>query len=629
MAFQLKYPKNRELVGGDLAQSLVQLGAKVAFGIHGRFTHPPQHWPPENKLTEIQVGILIASSAAVEAEIKLVDVRHETVAVQAAEGWAKVKGNNTPGLCFITANSGFCNGLPGLSTAFSDRSPVFCITSSPPLRDAETNTLQGFHDRVVLSKPVTKFAHRVTNVSEIPRIVSLAWRATTVGAPGPVLVDFPIDVLFTPVQMDNVAWGSVTALPVSFPAPDARAIDEAIGLWKEAKRPVIIVSTGAARAGNEVTRLAETTNTPVFHSPSTTIQYSHPVFAGAATQLPFLLAQGQAPDFVLLLGARTGFLIGGRSGTIVPNENAAKVVQVDLDGSEIGRSRKIDVGIVSDVGLAAHALTVAASKFPFKSLNEWLDKAMSLKRTSVTLIDNESEPVSLPENSIVCIDGGEASGWALQCLNEARAGLSMVTTGYLGFLGNGFGYSLGAAVAAPDKLVINLHGDGSVGFHIGELDTYAKFGLSILTVIINNSVWGMSQAGQDMVYGEKTPQRPCIAMNPAIKYDIVAQGFGCESAVVDVIKEDSGSNGQKTLETLKETVRSPALLNLKVSDLPYHSSTKAMIGLSNDPNTIFVPYYDNLPRPYYKKSTMETSGSASEAPIVKEDTFVEGHGTFL
>ncbi|GKT91864.1 benzaldehyde lyase [Colletotrichum tofieldiae] len=175
----------------------------------------------------------------------------------------------------------------------------------------------------------------------------------------------------------------------------------------------------------------------------------------------------------------------------------------------------IQVGIVSDVGLAAHALAVAASKSPFQSSNEWLGKAMSLKRTSAKLMGNESEPVvlktngrihpyhgvktlfqSLPENSIVCIDGGEASGWALQCLDEARAGLSMVTTGYLGFLGNGFGYSLGAAVAAPDKLVINLHGDGSVGFHIGELDTYAKFSLNILTVVINNSVWGMSQAGK-------------------------------------------------------------------------------------------------------------------------------------
>ncbi|TID06495.1 Benzaldehyde lyase [Colletotrichum higginsianum] len=615
MAFHLKHPENRELVGGDLlAQSLARLGATVAFGIHGGHLD----------------SFLMA---AVEANIKLVDVRHETVAVQAAEGWAKVRGNDAPGVCFITANSGFCNGLPGLGTAFADRSPVFCVTSSPPLRDAETNALQGFHDQVVLARPVTKFAHRVTSADEIPRVVSLAWRATTAGAPGPVLVDFPIDVLFTPVRAGSIAWGSVTAPPVSYPAPDPGAVDETVRLWREAKRPVIIVSTGAARAADEVAGLAEATGTPVFHSPkfSTTMRRSHPLFAGAATQLPLLLAQGQAPDFVLLLGARTGFLLGGRSGAVVPNEDSAKVVQVDLDGSEIGRSRRIDVGIVSDVGLAASALTAAASKFPFEASSDWLKEAVGLKKVGAKLMGDEDEPVvfesngrlhpyhgvrtlfeSLPESSIVCIDGGEASGWALQCLNDARAGLSMVTTGYLGFLGNGFGYSLGAAVAAPDKLVVNLHGDGSAGFHIGELDTYAKFGLNILTVIINNSVWGMSQAGQDMIYGAQTPQRPCIAMNPAVKYEVVAEGFGCASAVVDVVEGGSDSNGQKTLETLKETVRDltsrrrPALLNLKVSDLPYHSSTKAMVGANNDPNTIVVPYYDNLPRPYYKTPRTET-----------------------
>lgn len=158
-------------------------------------------------------------------------------------------------------------------------------------------------------------------------------------------MDFPIDVLFTPVEVDSVAWGSITAPPVSLPAPDAGAVEQAMRLWGEAERPVILVSTGAARAADEVEKLAEATNTPIFHSPkfSTTIKRSHPLFGGVATRLPILRTQGPAPDFVLLLGARTGFLIGGRSGAIVPNESEAKVVQVDLDGSEIGRSRKIDV----------------------------------------------------------------------------------------------------------------------------------------------------------------------------------------------------------------------------------------------------------------------------------------------
>ena len=147
---------------------------------------------------------------------------------------------------------------------------MFCVTSSPPLRDAETNALQGFHDQVVLSKPVTKFAHRskyrsiikgsshhhvsdaliVTNVGEIPRITSLAWRTASSGTPGPVLVDFPIDVLFTPVENESIAWGNVTGPLVTLPGPDPAAIGQIATLLERAERPVIIVGTGARGVSN-------------------------------------------------------------------------------------------------------------------------------------------------------------------------------------------------------------------------------------------------------------------------------------------------------------------------------------------------------------------------------------------
>lgn len=139
----------------------------------------------------------------------------------------------------------FCNGLPGLATAFADRSPILCVTSSPPLRDAETNALQGFHDQVVLAKPITKFAHRITTCLEIPRIVSLAWRTASSGAPGPVLLDFPIDVLFTPVEVERVSWGNIMAPPVRPPGPDAKAIKRMAEMLGGAKRPVAIIGTGA------------------------------------------------------------------------------------------------------------------------------------------------------------------------------------------------------------------------------------------------------------------------------------------------------------------------------------------------------------------------------------------------
>ncbi|KAH7071016.1 acetolactate synthase I/II/III large subunit [Paraphoma chrysanthemicola] len=630
----LKQPKGREFLGGDLlAQCLHQLGVNVIFGLHG------------GHLDAFLMG-------CTDMGIDLVDTRHETVAVQAAEGYAKVSGKT--GCCFVTANSGFCNGLPGLATAFADRSPIVCITSSPPLRDAETNALQGFHDQVVLAKPITKFAHRLTTVLEIPRIVSLAWRTASSGAPGPVLLDFPIDVLFTPVEIERVAWGNITAPAVSLPGPDAGAIKNLASLLKGAERPVVIVGTGARNATDEISTLATSLSLPIFHSPkhSGGITYDHPLSAGSAMTLALLPATSQPqPDLLILIGARTGFLLGGRSGAIVPTSNC-KIVQIDIDGSETGRSEHVDLAIVSDAKLAVAALNteLSASSEKFKVQEQWIRTALGLK--SWRAPHNESEPKIdaenghlhpyhavkklfqvLPRGSIICIDGGEAGGWCLQNLPESSASLSMITTGYLGFLGNGWGYSLGAAIADPTRLVVNMQGDGSAGFHLAELDTYKKFNLRVLTVIVNNSVWGMSLAGQDMIYGDVTAARPAAKLRTETRYDIIAQGFGMTGLLIDATNTlpqsplaerrkswaELGPKGEdksvKVLEGLSMAVEEivasggPGLIDLRVSPKPYQDSTKAMVGATKDPNVIVVPYYDNIPRPYYKGGENGVNGN--------------------
>lgn len=247
MALELKQPAHRELSGGDLlAQCLRQLGVEVAFGVHG------------GHLDAFLVG-------CAENNIRLVDTRHEEVAIQAAQGYAKV--SHKAGVAFVTANSGYGNSLPGIATAFADRSPVVVVTSSPPLRDAEINCLQGSLDQVVVATPMTKFAHRIVQAEEIPRLVAHAHRVACTGAPGkflflfsmsfsprfplttafktgPVLLDVPIDVLFRPVQQDQISWGSITA-PLPYPPrPHSDAIAEAIQYWKSAKQPAIIIGTG-------------------------------------------------------------------------------------------------------------------------------------------------------------------------------------------------------------------------------------------------------------------------------------------------------------------------------------------------------------------------------------------------
>ncbi|ORY10366.1 acetolactate synthase I/II/III large subunit [Clohesyomyces aquaticus] len=634
-AHPLQNTKGRELLGGDLlAQSLHLLGVRVAFGLHG------------GHLDAFLMG-------CVDIGVELIDTRHETVAVQAAEGYAKVSGKT--GCCFVTANSGFCNGLPGLATAFADRSPLLCITSSPPLRDAETNALQGFHDQVVLAKPITKFCHRITGVGEIPRLVNLAWRTASAGPPGPTLLDFPIDVLFSPVTKEDIAWGGIMGPPLAKPGPDFEAVRDVVGLIKKSVRPVIIVGTGARGAVNEITKLAERTGIPIFHSPkfSTTVPYSHPFHAGSATSLALLAATKKPqPDLVLMLGSRTGFLLGGRGGAVIPRSHC-KIIQVDVDGSEIGRSEHVALGVVSDVSLFISALIKEVEDGDnFRAPEEWIHTALSLKAYRAS--HNEEEPVldpnnghlhpyhavkrlfqCIPDDSIICIDGGEAGGWALQNLPESRAHLSMVCTGYLGFLGNGWGYALGASVADRSRLVVNMQGDGSAGFHIAELDTYAKFGLRILTVVVNNSVWGMSCAGQEMIYGNFTSARPAAKLRPETRYDIIAGGFGVANAIVDATETlppspsdtrrksfmelgfDDEEKNKKILDAIGAAVdevvnaNGPGLIDLRVSPYPFQDTTKAMVGATKDPDVIVVPYYDNLPRPYFKsKFEGEANGTA-------------------
>ncbi|KAJ5591315.1 hypothetical protein N7450_005287 [Penicillium hetheringtonii] len=402
--FSLHQPRGREFTGGDLlAQSLKHLGVEVAFGLHG--------------------GHLDAFLMGCEAVgIRLVDTRHETVAVQAAEGYARM--SNKPAVCFVTANSGFSNGLPGLATAYGDRSPILCITSSPPTRDTENNSLQGSIDQVVAARPVTKFAHRVIAPEECPRLVSHALRVAYSGAP--------------------------------------EAVEAAANFLANAKRPVIITGTGSRSplARGDLFKLAESFNIPVFntskfatYNPKSNMLANGT--AGSLAKLPF--AQLARPDLVVLLGARTGMFLGGRSSAIIPED--CRLVHVDCDGSDIGRTLPVDLGIVSDAGTFTSALWKRLEgNFQGQIDVPWVQAVLNLASSESPFEKEPEETTSgslhpyhavknlvsaIKPGSIIVLDGGEASAWVGDIAWKCQPSLVITATGYLGFLGNGFGYSSG------------------------------------------------------------------------------------------------------------------------------------------------------------------------------------------
>lgn len=519
--------------------------------------------------------------------------------------------------------------------------------------------------------------------------------------------------------------------PAVSPYPDPSALDALLELWKAAARPVIITGTGAARVTDRndlqsnpnlnsdiessdstpqtkslLAQLAETTHTPVFYSQkySHALPFKHPLrggYAGRLGLLPYI--QKQQPDFVLLLGARTGFLLGGRSGAIIPNSGCT-LVQVDIDATEIGRSAAVDLGIVADANKFVVAFVEQLQRLqpqrdgvlgteqqqqqkdgveqekeqdhhpnPIPHHDAWLQDITDLKAVPSPYAaeppkrpDDRLHPYhamktimqSLPSESIVVVDGGEAGVWAAELLELARPATAMVATGYLGFLGNGWGYSLGAAVAVEKeevvvvqrergdygqnqhgqggngqgssnspsggqpRLVVNIQGDGSAGFHIQELDTFARHGLNVLTVVFNNSYWGMSVAGQDLLYdNEAVAPHVATRLSDNCRYDLVARGFGCRGVLVDggledlakAVRELTTTPPPTTTTTTPTTTTAaggvgagpgPGLLNAIVSREPVTSTTKAMVGKIEDKRRekdwIVVPYYDNVPRPFYK-----------------------------
>lgn len=158
------------------------------------------------------------------------------------------------------------------------------------------------------------------------------------------------------------------------------------------------------------------------------------------------------------------------------------------------------------------------------------------------------------------------------------------------------GNALGASEADRQRLIVNIQGDGSACFHIAELDTYARFGCRILTIIMNNYCWGMSLHGQELLYGNTTKARPAAPLSSAMDFAAVAKGAGCMGEKVTAVKDikDATSRLIKGLDAGK-----PGLLELVIDDQPTHPGTVAMVGNTNNQNEVVIPYYDNVPRTRY------------------------------
>ena len=543
--------------------------------------------------------------AAVRHDLRLVDTRHEQAAGHAADGWARTTGQT--GVAVVTAGPGLTDCVTAIANAYLDGIPTLFIAGAAPLGEAETLPLQGGLDQVAIVEPITKWAHRVTNPQRIPDLVAQALRIARSGGPGPVLLEVPIDVLFATAEESALTIPS-SAIAAAPPAPPVEVVDEVIDRLAAAQRPAIYAGGGAWFSGAEtaLVTFAETTGIPVFMNAKARgmVPAAHPLCGGGFTSLAMASMIGvESTDCLLVLGGRLGLFTGGRSDAMIPAD--ATLIQVDIEAEEIGRNRDIDVGVAADCRETLRLLEAAALACDGPDWSGWPETAATLGLGAAVLsgeaLAATEAPIhpyrlayeiaaALPPDVVLTVDGGETATW-MEMAGTPQSGGSWLSHGYLGCLGTGMPFAIAAQVAHPDRPVVCVVGDGSVGLNFSEFNTMVRHELPIVTIVNNDQLWGMSAHGQDLIYGEN--QRVVSELG-ATRYDLAAAGFGCHAEYV----EDPAEIGP-AIERAFASGR-PACINVMTDPSVISPVTAMMVGdaAGSGPDdgsgTITIPYYDDI-----------------------------------
>ena len=567
--------------GGDLvARTLKAAGVTQIFALHGGHHEA-------------------LFKGCVDEGINLLDFRHESAAGHAADAYARTTGEL--GVCVVTAGPGFTNAVSAITNAQLDGSSVLFIIGAPPLREVETNPLQGGIDQIAAVRPLCKWAISIPATERIPDLTAMAIRKAMTGRKGPVVVEIPIDILHMSVP-DALATPPSGLKVRPRPAPSPDEIDQLVQMIRKARRPAIIAGFEAISqtAAEALTRLADQTRIPVFVKTQAIglLPMDHPTYGGAAGNLAVLPMIGaERPDLVILLGARMGLLLGGRSGAIVPDD--ATVAQIHSDAGEIGRMRDVDLGIAASVETTLKVLNDKLGQGAAVNFSDWCATATSARDLFIASFPERETAAGVHPfhaaravmdaagpSAVYVLDGGESASWGGAVVNVDGPG-RVLSHGYLGCLGIGPGFAIGGQVAHPERRVIQITGDGTMGFHIQELDTMVRHKLPVVTVVLNNQVWGMSIHGQQIMYGQNYN---VITKLGGANYASISAAFDCYSERVSTF-DDIGPAMARALASGK-----PALIEIMTDPDAVHPVTVSMLGKVADGSAdVMIPYYENIP----------------------------------
>lgn len=500
-----------KLTGADIVlECLLKEGVETIFGFPGGAVIP-----------------LYDSLTRYKKHFKHILTSHEQGASHAADGYARSSGKT--GVCFATSGPGATNTVTGIATAYSDSVPMVVITgqvASPLLgRDSFQEV-----DITSITMTITKHNFLITKIEEIEKTIAEAFRIAGSGRKGPVLVDIPKDIQMAQMDFER---SEKSKTPILEEDDILKDLDEIVDLINQSKRPVIYAGGGiiSSNTTDELVKFVEKSEIPVVSSLMGLGGFprDHRLSLGLLGMHGFKennLAVSNS-DLLIAIGARFSDRVIGKAEEFGSN---AKVVQIDIDASEIGKNKAVDLHLL---GSMKKTLEELESKVEKAHRKEWLDEIRSMKEedpltnqwSGISAIKLANEKF---EDAIVTTDVGQHQMWTAQhwTFKKPRTFLS---SGGLGTMGYGLGSAIGAQIANPDKKVVLVTGDGSFRMNFNELGTVSKYKLPIVILLLNNHSLGMVRQWQGMFCDERYSETD---LGDEVDFIKLAGAFGIDGVKV-------------------------------------------------------------------------------------------------
>lgn len=489
-------------------------------------------------------------------KLRHVTTAHEQGATHAADGYARSTGKT--GVVLVTSGPGATNAVTGIATAYMDSIPMVVITGNVSCNLIGKDSFQEVYTEGI-SFPITKHSFSVRNIEKLADNLRDAFRIAQSGRPGPVLVDIPKDI--TADKCEFISKEREVAHTKNLYTMDQ--IHEAAALINNAQKPVVYYGGGvvSADASELLYNLVHKAFIPSCHTIMGTgvLSYNDPLELGIIG-MHGTVSAGLAVkncDLLIAIGAR----FSDRVATDVSKfADGAKIIQIDIDPSELNKNVLVDIGIVGNMhDILNNLLPLVNPSDDEQWMNQiakWQDELDYKPEDSDKVIKPHQLFAVLEKvtdlNTIIATDVGQHQMWASQYCGRTKA-RSFLTSGGLGTMGYGYGAAIGAQIGNPDSRVIHITGDGSFHMNLNELCTTVSYELPVITIILNNSVLGMVRQWQTKFYEQRYS---CTSLERKTDFVKIAEAFGGRGYRAENIAEF-----EKALELALQNKNGPTLID--------------------------------------------------------------------